>query len=230
MFHAVFERQARRSFDLVNQHDYDSILASATPDIHHRFGGRPRPRRGPPRRRPPASLVRAPASPHARTHPHRHRRLGRRRTAKNDGYREVESGGDAPRRSPLRQSRRARHPAPEPQGHQHRGRRRLPSSRLRSGASGPVRADRGAGGPYHELRTARRRRAPAVCTLAKMLVPHFRAAADLGRPGPPSRRELPAGPARPAEAVAGAARRLAAAGPDHRRFHCRQDHHDRPGR
>jgi ketosteroid isomerase-like protein len=39
MFHAVFERQARRTFDLVNQHDYDSILASATPDIHHRFSG-----------------------------------------------------------------------------------------------------------------------------------------------------------------------------------------------
>ncbi len=28
MFHTVFERQARRSFELVNQHDYDSILAS----------------------------------------------------------------------------------------------------------------------------------------------------------------------------------------------------------
>ena len=39
MFHAVFERQARRTFELVNQHDYDSILASATPDIHHRFSG-----------------------------------------------------------------------------------------------------------------------------------------------------------------------------------------------
>jgi ketosteroid isomerase-like protein len=39
MFHAVFERQARRTFELVNQHDYDSILASVTPDIHHRFGG-----------------------------------------------------------------------------------------------------------------------------------------------------------------------------------------------
>ena len=39
MFHTVFERQARRTFDLVNQHDYDSILASATPDIHHRFSG-----------------------------------------------------------------------------------------------------------------------------------------------------------------------------------------------
>jgi len=39
MFHTVFERQARRSFELVNQHDYDSILASVTPDIHHRFSG-----------------------------------------------------------------------------------------------------------------------------------------------------------------------------------------------
>jgi len=39
MFHAVFERQARRTFDLVNQHDYESVLASAAPDIRHRFGG-----------------------------------------------------------------------------------------------------------------------------------------------------------------------------------------------
>ena len=39
MFHAVFERQARRTFDLVNQNDYDSILAGVTPDIHHRFSG-----------------------------------------------------------------------------------------------------------------------------------------------------------------------------------------------
>ena len=39
MFHAIFERQARRSFELVNQHDYDSILATVTPDIRHRFSG-----------------------------------------------------------------------------------------------------------------------------------------------------------------------------------------------
>jgi ketosteroid isomerase-like protein len=39
MFHAIFERQARATFDLVNQHDYDSILAGARPDIRHRFSG-----------------------------------------------------------------------------------------------------------------------------------------------------------------------------------------------
>jgi ketosteroid isomerase-like protein len=39
MFHAVFEHQARRSFQLVNQHDYDSVLATVTPDIHHQFSG-----------------------------------------------------------------------------------------------------------------------------------------------------------------------------------------------
>ena len=39
MFHPVFEGRARSTFDLVNQHDYDSILATATPDIDHRFSG-----------------------------------------------------------------------------------------------------------------------------------------------------------------------------------------------
>ena len=39
MFHAIFKRQARATFELVNQHDYDSILADARPDIRHRFSG-----------------------------------------------------------------------------------------------------------------------------------------------------------------------------------------------
>ena len=39
MFHAIFERQARATFELVNQHDYDSILAGAMPDIRHWFSG-----------------------------------------------------------------------------------------------------------------------------------------------------------------------------------------------
>lgn len=39
MFHAVIERQARATFDRVNKHDYDRILADAAPDIRHRFSG-----------------------------------------------------------------------------------------------------------------------------------------------------------------------------------------------
>jgi ketosteroid isomerase-like protein len=39
MFHAIFARQARRSFELVNQHRFDAILASAVPDVRHRFSG-----------------------------------------------------------------------------------------------------------------------------------------------------------------------------------------------
>jgi ketosteroid isomerase-like protein len=39
MFARIFERQARKNFALVNQHDYDSILASAVPNIRHRFSG-----------------------------------------------------------------------------------------------------------------------------------------------------------------------------------------------
>jgi ketosteroid isomerase-like protein len=39
MFHAIFERQARKSFELVNQHNYDAILSAAVPDIRHRFSG-----------------------------------------------------------------------------------------------------------------------------------------------------------------------------------------------
>jgi len=39
MFHKVIERQARRTFDRVNAHDYETILQSALPDIRHRFTG-----------------------------------------------------------------------------------------------------------------------------------------------------------------------------------------------
>lgn len=39
MFHAIFERQARATFELVNKQDYAGILADATPNIRHRFSG-----------------------------------------------------------------------------------------------------------------------------------------------------------------------------------------------
>jgi ketosteroid isomerase-like protein len=39
MFHAIFEGQARATFARVNEHDYDRILADATPGIRHRFSG-----------------------------------------------------------------------------------------------------------------------------------------------------------------------------------------------
>lgn len=39
MFHRLIEAQARRTFDLVNAHDYDQILATAVPDIRHNFSG-----------------------------------------------------------------------------------------------------------------------------------------------------------------------------------------------
>lgn len=39
MFHKTIERQARRTFDSVNAHDYDAILKAALPDIRHRFAG-----------------------------------------------------------------------------------------------------------------------------------------------------------------------------------------------
>jgi ketosteroid isomerase-like protein len=39
MYHAIVERIARRNFERVNRGDYESLLASCAPDIHHRFGG-----------------------------------------------------------------------------------------------------------------------------------------------------------------------------------------------
>ena len=39
IFHKIIEQQTRRTFDRVNAHDYDAILAGALPDIHHRFAG-----------------------------------------------------------------------------------------------------------------------------------------------------------------------------------------------
>ncbi len=39
MFASIFERQARKTFDLVNQGKYDRILASAVPEVRHRFSG-----------------------------------------------------------------------------------------------------------------------------------------------------------------------------------------------
>jgi ketosteroid isomerase-like protein len=39
MYHSLVKRLAIRTFELVNAHDYDQIIASCAPDIHHRFGG-----------------------------------------------------------------------------------------------------------------------------------------------------------------------------------------------
>ena len=39
MYHAIVARIARRNFELVNDHDYEPLLAACTDDIHHRFGG-----------------------------------------------------------------------------------------------------------------------------------------------------------------------------------------------
>lgn len=39
MYHAIVKRIARRNFERVNDHDFDSLLASCAPDVHHRFGG-----------------------------------------------------------------------------------------------------------------------------------------------------------------------------------------------
>ncbi|MGI3779785.1 MAG: nuclear transport factor 2 family protein [Janthinobacterium lividum] len=39
MYHAIVKRIARRNFERVNDHDYEPLLASCVPTIHHRFGG-----------------------------------------------------------------------------------------------------------------------------------------------------------------------------------------------
>lgn len=39
MYHFIVKRIARRNFELVNDGDYDTLLASCAADIHHRFGG-----------------------------------------------------------------------------------------------------------------------------------------------------------------------------------------------
>lgn len=39
MFRRLIAQQARRTFDAVNARDYDRVLASALPDMRHRFGG-----------------------------------------------------------------------------------------------------------------------------------------------------------------------------------------------
>lgn len=39
MYHAVVRRVARRTFAQVAAKDYGAVLASCSPDIHHRFGG-----------------------------------------------------------------------------------------------------------------------------------------------------------------------------------------------
>lgn len=39
MYHAIVKRIAVANFHRVNAGDYEGLLASCTPDIHHRFGG-----------------------------------------------------------------------------------------------------------------------------------------------------------------------------------------------
>jgi len=39
MYSAIIKRIAIRNFQRVNAGDYEAVLASCTPDIHHRFGG-----------------------------------------------------------------------------------------------------------------------------------------------------------------------------------------------
>ena len=39
MYHAIVKRIAVVNFQRVNAGDYDGLLSSCTPDIHHRFGG-----------------------------------------------------------------------------------------------------------------------------------------------------------------------------------------------
>ena len=39
MYHPIVERISRRNFQYVNDHNYEPLLASCSPTIHHRFGG-----------------------------------------------------------------------------------------------------------------------------------------------------------------------------------------------
>jgi ketosteroid isomerase-like protein len=39
MYHYIVKKTAVRNFTRVNEHDYDAVLKSCAPDIHHRFGG-----------------------------------------------------------------------------------------------------------------------------------------------------------------------------------------------
>ena len=151
MFHAVFERQARRTFELVNQHEYDSILANATPDIRHRFSGDH------------ALAGERHDAAHLRLWFERLHRLmpgltltvtdvwvvgGLRRTTVIVRWKAAATLLDG-----LPYDNHGVHVIQlrNRKATQHRGRRRLAGSRLRFGASSSVRADRGAGGSYHEL-------------------------------------------------------------------------------
>lgn len=39
MYHAIVKRTAVRNFRLVNEGNFEPLLAACAPDIHHRFGG-----------------------------------------------------------------------------------------------------------------------------------------------------------------------------------------------
>jgi len=40
VYQAIVKRIAARNFERVNDGDYEALLASCAPDVHHRFGGR----------------------------------------------------------------------------------------------------------------------------------------------------------------------------------------------
>jgi hypothetical protein len=39
MYHAIAKRIARKNFERVNQHDFESLLADCVPAVRHQFGG-----------------------------------------------------------------------------------------------------------------------------------------------------------------------------------------------
>ena len=39
MYHTIVKRIARKNFERVNQHDFESLLKDCVPTIRHRFGG-----------------------------------------------------------------------------------------------------------------------------------------------------------------------------------------------
>lgn len=39
MYHAIVKRIATKNFQRVNDHDYEPLLTSCSPTVHHRFGG-----------------------------------------------------------------------------------------------------------------------------------------------------------------------------------------------
>ena len=40
MYHAIVKRIAAKTFERLNQHDFDSVLKDCATNLHHRFGGK----------------------------------------------------------------------------------------------------------------------------------------------------------------------------------------------